>query len=442
MSIALATTRSALILVLCLIWMSPLRADLLDLSAHGDFKKIYFIPDPSARNVEVRVFVPVGEVDHTGPQGIAHYLEHLVVWSADKVHGEGLRNREMNAWTSPYWTTYWNRGPSEAFGNLIRNARAVFEPVALSAEFMRSERDVVEREFDLRYRDNPTAVLFRETYHHLYGKHGLGRSVMGTPESLRRISPGDAMAFHEARYRPQDAYMLIYGPVTKKEAIAEIGKHLAALPRPPSTERGFRTRLPAPPTDELSLTLPGLNRDEVLIAGQVTAPGGLSRRKLWFSMLLLGDVLNSAEPGGLAKPLYYDDFVVTDIRTRLFLLPTGEIGFEIFFRPEDGISTPETMKRVRETLRGLVQGGGLPAETIAAIRDQTRSEVRRLERAKASYHATIAQNTLLNLGEALDVKAYHYELGQSTVDDLNLVLQSIVESPFTAIAIAHPEESQ
>lgn len=68
------------------------------------------------------MFVPVGEVDRTGPEGLAHYLEHLVVWSADKVHGEGLRNREMNAWTSPYWTTYWNRGPIDAFENMMRKA--------------------------------------------------------------------------------------------------------------------------------------------------------------------------------------------------------------------------------------------------------------------------------------------------------------------------------
>jgi len=56
---------------------------------------------------------------------------------------------------------------------MIRNARAIFEPVELSEKFMLTERDVVEREFDLRYRNNPTAVLFREAFHHLYGSHGL-----------------------------------------------------------------------------------------------------------------------------------------------------------------------------------------------------------------------------------------------------------------------------
>lgn len=416
-------------------------ADILDLSDYGDFKKIYFIPEQSARNIEVRVFVPVGEVDRTGPEGLAHYLEHLVVWSADKVHGEGLRNREMNAWTSPYWTTYWNRGPVDAFENMMRNARAVFEPVELSQEFMMTERDVVEREFDFRYRGNPTAVLFREAYHHLYGLHGLGRSVMGTPESIRQIAPDDALVFHKERYRPQDAYMLIYGPVTKEEVVAQIENYLTELAQPEPVERGFLAPLSEQSVDNLSLYFPELMREEVLIVGRAVPPPEYPRRKLWFSLLLLGDILNSVQSGGLAKPLYYDDFVVANISARLILLPSGDIGFEVFFSPEEGGSAVESMERIRGVLRDLVQNG-LPTETVEAIRDQTRAEVRRLEKTQARYRATIAQSSILNLGQALDVKTYRYELGLPTVDDLNAILKSVVESLFTATAIAHPEEPQ
>lgn len=430
-----------LVFFLGLIWASVAQADLLDLSAHGDFKKIYLISESSARNVEVLVFMPVGEVDRTGPEGLAHYLEHLVVWSADKVHGEGLRNRTMNAWTSPYWTAYWNKSSKDAFEDMMRNARAVFEPVELSDEFMLTERDVVEREFDLRYRDNPTAVLFREAYHHLYGQHGLGRSVMGTPESIRQITPADALAFHKARYRPQDAYVLIYGSVTKEEAIEQIEKNLTDLPNPEPVARGFNAPVLPPTTQTVSMHLPKLERDKALIVGQAAALPDLSRRRLWFSLLLLSDVLNSTREGGLQKPLYYDSFTVTHISVRLVLLPTGDIGFEIFFSPEDGVTSQEASDHVQALLRDLAKTG-LPEETVEAVREQTRREVRRLEKDEARYHATIAQNTILNLGEALDVKAYHFELGQPTTDNLTAVLRAIVESDLVITAIAQPEETQ
>lgn len=424
-----------------LIWASVASADLFDLSDHGGFKKIYFVPDPSARNVEVRVFVPVGEVDRNGPEGLAHYLEHLVVWSADRVHGEGLRDREMNAWTSPYWTAYWNRGPADVFETLMGNARAVFEPIELSQKFMLTERDIVEREFELRYRDNPTAVVYREAYHHLYGTHGLGRSVMGTPESIHQIEPADALAFHEARYLAQDAYMLIFGPITKEEVIAQIENHLADLPQLEPVERGFLAPIPKQPEASQSLYLPKLRRDEVLFVGQAARPPELSHRKLWFSLLLLEKVLNSAQPGGLAKPLYYDDFIVTDINVRLFLLPSRDIGFEVFFRPEDDISTPESQERVRKVLTDLVESG-LPAKSVENLRSQTLESARRLGVSQASYHANIAQNSILNLGEALDMNGYLSGLDQPTAKDLNLVLKSIVESPFATTTVAHLENTQ
>jgi predicted Zn-dependent peptidase len=68
---------------------------------------------------------------------------------------------------------------------------------------MLTERDIVEREFHLRYANNSTARLFRDAKRHLYGDHGFGRSVMGTPDSLRQISPADALEFHRDHMPPR-----------------------------------------------------------------------------------------------------------------------------------------------------------------------------------------------------------------------------------------------
>ncbi len=417
------------------------QADLHDLSMHGDFKKIYFIPAPEDREVEVRLFVPVGEVDVTGPEGLAHYLEHLVARSADEVHGDGLRNRIMNAWAAPDWTGYWNRGPAEELENMIRHTRAAFEPVDLSERYMLTERDIVEREYDFRLRNNPTRVLFREAYQHLYGSHGLGRSVMGTPESIRKISPQDALAFHEEAYNPRDAYLLIYGPVSKTAVVAQIRAHLLDLPEVTSRERPIYDDLPEPPEEDLVLTLPDLARDKIVIVGHAVAPPDLSRRKLWFTTLLVEAVLNSHQKGGLAKPLFYDEFIVSDIDVDLFLLPTRDIGFEILFGPEEGTSTETAIAMVKTVLRGLADTG-VPSSTYHAIRDQRRAEIRRLELDSMRFHATVAQQSILNLGKALDVKGYHYEWGRPTLNDVNMLLAAIAGSTFTTTAIAQPEVLQ
>jgi predicted Zn-dependent peptidase len=433
--------RILLVFIFAVGWCSALAAELFDLSEHGDFRKIYFIPDPTARNIRVSVFLPVGESDRTGPEGLSHYLEHLVAWSADRVHGEGLRNREMNAWASPHWTAYWNRGPLESFGNMMRNARAVFDPVDLPQPFMMTERDVVEREFDLRYQKNPTAVLFREAYARLYGNHGFGRSVMGTPESIRQLSPQDAMAFHQERYRAADSYVLIYGPVTRTRVIESIKKYLTGFSDPEPLPRGYEQPLKPVSLQTLELALPDLLRDEVLIAGHAAAPPGMRRQELWFTVLLLNAVLNSSQTGSLQKPLYYDSFTVTHISANISMLPTGDIGFGIFFSPEDDVSTGEATQQVKTALRDLAVQG-LPKETVDAIQQQLLDRERRLEQSDNSYPFDVAQNTILNLGAALDTETSVAALGRPTVRDLNAVLRGIAASTFVITAIARPEAAK
>lgn len=414
------------------------QADLLDLSQHSAFHKVYFIPAKTAQDVEVRVFLPVGEADRSGPEGLAHYLEHLVAWSADQVHGPGLRHREMNAWASPFWTAYWNRGARDAFDDMIRHAGAVFAPLALDRPFMRSERDVVEREFDLRYRDNGPALLYTAALHHLYGAHGLGRSTMGTPQSLARITPEMAERFRRQHYSAASAYLVILGPLEKGEVIAALRAHLAELPVHAPPPRGFAAPLPAPPEAGLEIELPMLERPRLLWVGQAAAPSGMSRRRLWFSMLLLSDILNGSAPEGLRKPLYYDSFTVTFVDSYLELLPGGALRFAIALSPEDDVPAAQALDALRAALRDLARRG-ISQGTLEALRGRTRQAIRRLEREKVSYHLEIAQKSLLNLGSALDVKAYHYEIGQPGTADLNALLRAIVQSDFTTSAIARPE---
>lgn len=68
--------------------------------------------------------IPVGEVDVDGPEGLAYYLERLVPSSVDEVHGEGMRNRIMNARVAPDWTGYWNRGPTEKPEKMVSHFKA------------------------------------------------------------------------------------------------------------------------------------------------------------------------------------------------------------------------------------------------------------------------------------------------------------------------------
>lgn len=195
---------------------TPATAQIVDLTEHAPFKSTFLVKAAS-QMTRVAVHLPVGEADLTGPEGLAHYLEHLVWFYADRVYDAGLKERISNAWTNPFWTTYWNQSDQKELSSMLQMVGRVFESVELAPSFMREERGIVEQEFDFSQRENPFRQIFTRSVRRLYADHGFGSSVIGTPATLARISPEDALAFHQARYRMQDVVLLVFGPVPETE---------------------------------------------------------------------------------------------------------------------------------------------------------------------------------------------------------------------------------
>ena len=411
-----------------------------DLTRLGGFKKIYLLPAPNAPEIDVYVILPVGEANATGPEGLAHYLEHLVASSADQAHGTGLRQRSHNAWTSPFWTVYWNRAPIGQMDDMLRYATTLFQPPSLSDAFMRSDRDIIAREFDLRIRANPSASFAKAAYRHLYGAHGYGRAVIGTPDSIARLTPAKALAFHARHYTPHNAYLVIFGPITPQQATPLLARHLADLPANPSPQPQhdqpqLHQPLPAAPKSGLQMHLPTLARDQVLILGHAPAPPNMPRRTLFYAKILLESILNSGQPGGLGKPLYYDDFVVSNISIALQLLPGGQIAFELAFSPDAEMPIAQATQRVQQVMQDLAQNG-LPESTVESQRSILQINSRIAQQANARYALGVAMDSLRNLGEALDADSHHMALHRPSTADLNALLRALFTSPSIITATA------
>jgi len=423
--------------LLALFWgfAGTARADLHDLTRLGGFKKIYLLPAPNEPEIDVYVMLPVGEAQATGPEGLAHYVEHLVASSADQAHGSGLRARSHNAWTSPFWTTYWNRAPLGQMDDMLRYATALFQPPDLSDAFMRSERDIVAREFDLRVADTPSASFAKAAYRHLYGAHGYGRAVIGTSDSIARLTPADALAFHARHYTPHEAFLLIFGPITPEEATPVLARHLADLPQNAGPQPPQHLPLPPAPKAGLQMHLPALTRDQVLVLGHAPAPPNMPRRTLVYAMILLESILNSAQPGSLAKPLYYDDFVVSEISIALQLLPGGQIAFQLGFSPDGDMPTAQATTRVQQLLQDLAQNG-LPDATVQSQRSILQTNSRIAQQANARFALQVAMNSLQNLGEALDANDHHMALHRPSTADLNALVRALFTSPSIITATA------
>jgi len=118
--------RSARI-VLFLLLLTPALSygDILKLDTDTSLRAVYLIPDDDAELVTVAMVIMAGEVNARGPEGLSHYLEHLVFWHADNVKGEPIHARDGNAWVNGLVTSYYNRGEISELDDMVEFARRV-----------------------------------------------------------------------------------------------------------------------------------------------------------------------------------------------------------------------------------------------------------------------------------------------------------------------------
>jgi len=100
--------------------------------------------------------------------------------------------------------------------------------------------------------DDADAVLGAAYDREVYGNHPYGRNQLGSEASLATLEREDVVAFHQARYRPDGAFAVIVGDVTRAEVEARFGQALAnwkgklaglEVPKLPTPVKGKRVTL-------------------------------------------------------------------------------------------------------------------------------------------------------------------------------------------------------
>ena len=188
-------------------------------------------PNHAAPVAAVYLWFDHGSLDE-GPDehGAAHFLEHLVfkgtpslaVGQAARVV-EGLGG-DLNAYTTYDQTVYhctlpaehWQQG-LEVLADMARNA-------TFDAEELERERQVVLEEIR-GAEDDPDSVIADAAMALSFGDHPYGRPILGTLESVKRLSRERMLAFRERGYRPERALVAVAGavdPDSVREGVARL----------------------------------------------------------------------------------------------------------------------------------------------------------------------------------------------------------------------------
>ena len=180
--------------------------------------------------------------------GLAHFLEHCFFKGTKTRKNHHILSRldavggELNAFTAKEETWIHASMVKEHYERAIELiADITFHP-SFPAEEIEKEKEVIIDELN-SYFDSPSEMIFEEFEEHLFGKHAIGRSILGSKESINAMKRSHLERF---RKRNLTAEQLVFSsagniPIEKLQLILE--KHLGKEKLTPFTQKRIKPTL-------------------------------------------------------------------------------------------------------------------------------------------------------------------------------------------------------
>jgi predicted Zn-dependent peptidase len=231
----------------------------------------------SVRSVSVGFWIGAGSRDERDDRaGVSHFIEHLLFKGSSSYDAQQIAEvfdamgAELNAATSREHTVVYSRVPDRH----VEEAIAVMTDMVFAPRFaeLDQEREVVLEEIAM-YEDTPQELVHDLFSEAVFGKHALGRPVIGTTDVISTLSRRAIAAYHRSMYTGANIVVSAAGNITHERLLALLERYerRAALTR--GTPRVRRLLVQEPPpgfrfqrkdTEQYHLCLgaPGISRSD------------------------------------------------------------------------------------------------------------------------------------------------------------------------------------
>ncbi|MFA1675851.1 M16 family metallopeptidase [Rhizobium mongolense] len=325
--------------------------------------EVVVIPDHRVPIVTQMVWYKVGNADEVpGKSGIAHFLEHLMFKGTNE-HPAGEFSAKVaelggqeNAFTSSDYTAYFQTVTPDSLLTMMEFEADRMRHLILSDAVIVPERDVILEERRSRIEESPEALLDEEMQATLYQNHPYRIPVIGWMHEMERLNGGDAMAFYDRYYAPNNAILVIAGDVDvarvgnmAEETYGRVprGRELPPRVRPQEPEQNTKRTVVL--TDP-RVTMPSFQEAWVVPSYRTAEPGEAE------SLDLLSEIL-----GGGTRSRFYQELVV-----KRGIASSASAYFE-------GMSLDATSFTIHGSPRGEAK--------IDAVQDAIEAEIRKIIRA-------------------------------------------------------------
>ncbi|MBD5189378.1 MAG: insulinase family protein [Bacteroidales bacterium] len=299
-------------------------------------------------------------------EGLAHFVEHTLF--------KGTRHRkswhiscrmeqvggELNAYTTKEETMIYTNAPAghaeraiELIADLVKNSN--FPEAEIE-----KEREVIIEEIQ-SYKDSPSESVYDEFEELIYKGSSLAHNILGTPESVRRLTSADARSFIDSLYTPEDMVLYVCDPGDPEKNIRLAEKYFGDLDYTTSD----RSDAPLPPFEPFDQVRDHDNHQANTIVGTRLFSRNDPRRHALclLNNYLGGPCMNSR----LNMELRERRGLVYTVESNVSLL--SDTGLILFYFGTDPASVNKCIAIIRKELL-KVADSSLSERVFARIRDQ------------------------------------------------------------------------
>jgi zinc protease len=187
--------------------------------------------------VSYQTWFRVGSRDEDKSEsGLAHMLEHMMFKGAKKytnkdfdriLHENGIYN---NAFTTHDYTGYYENLPSNKLELIMDVEVDRIMNLALKAEDLKSEREVVKEERRMRVDNDPNGMLWESLFKTVFEKHPYGVPTIGYMDDINGYTDDKLKAFFAKWYSPANAVLVIVGDFDSASIRKLIEKNYSVVP--------------------------------------------------------------------------------------------------------------------------------------------------------------------------------------------------------------------
>ncbi|MGA7828633.1 MAG: pitrilysin family protein [Geobacteraceae bacterium] len=255
---------------------------------------------PHSHSVSIGIWVTNGSRNDTiDINGASHFVEHLLF------KGTPTRNaldiaREidsvggvLNAFTCREYVCYYSKVLDAALPKAVNMLADIFLNSLFDPSDIEKERKVVFQEIWM-LKDSPDSYIHDLFCQNLWKSHPLGKSIIGTEETVGRISRDTLLEFRKKRFCAEDIIIAVAGNVVHDELMTLLGDLFNDV------TPGAYVKNESSPTYKKQVNLNNKDLEQVhLCLGTKALPQNSAKR-------YVGYILNTILGGGISSRLFQE----------------------------------------------------------------------------------------------------------------------------------------